>query len=384
MPTQNASHNPSIFRSKKIEPASILIADDNLINQELLKDVVVSLGHIPTTVSNGNDVLKHVDNDKPDMILLDLMMPEMNGFQVLKVLKSKGLLDELPVIVISSVEKLESIAACIRIGAKDYLVKPFDRILLQARIQASIEMRQTHNRLEKYYDLVTDFNEILERRVKKQVEEISQSHLGTIFAMSQLAESRDTDTGDHLERIREYCKQLCQILQMDKKYQSEITDQYIESIYIASPLHDIGKIGIPDNVLQKKGKLTDEEFSTMKKHTTVGANTLRKVNQKHPDNLFIRIGIEIAESHHEKWDGSGYPNGKENKSIPLSARILALADVYDALTTRRCYKPAFSHEKSTAIITEGKDKHFAPDIVDAFLESEYAFHQIKNQFRDGV
>jgi cyclic di-GMP phosphodiesterase len=384
MSTKNTLDNPSLFRSKRIEPASILIADDNLVNQELLKDVVVSLGHIPTVVNNGHDVIKHIEKDMPDMILLDLMMPKMNGFQVLKVLKSKGLLDELPVIIITSVDKLESIAACIRIGAKDYLVKPFDRVLLQARIQASIERKQTLKRLEQYYDLITDFNEILEQRVKKQVEEISQSHFETIFAMSKLAESRDTDTGEHLERIRAYCKLICRVLQKYTKFKFEITDQYIESIYIASPLHDIGKIGTPDNILLKEGKLTDEEFEHMKEHTTIGANTLREVHQQHPNNLFIRIGIEIAESHHEKWDGSGYPNGHKKKDIPLSARILALADVYDALTAKRCYKPAFSHEKSTAIIVEGREKHFDPDVVDAFLKCESTFHEIKNRYRDGL
>ncbi|TAJ82028.1 MAG: HD domain-containing protein [Gallionellaceae bacterium] len=220
---------------------------------------------------------------------------------------------------------------------------------------------------------IEEYNLHLEQRVKKQVGIITQAQTETIFALSKLAESRDPETGAHLERIREYCKLLASALSKHSQYSRTVNNDYIENLYIASPLHDIGKVSIPDHILLKPGRHTDEEFAIMKTHAVRGAETLRAVHQNNGNNSFVQIGIEIAESHHEKWDGSGYPYGLKGNAIPLSGRILALVDVYDALRSKRCYKESFSHEKSRAIIQEGEGKHFDPDIVSCFLEIENDF-----------
>lgn len=200
--------------------------------------------------------------------------------------------------------------------------------------------------------------------------------------MSKLAESKDPDTGAHLDRMREYCKLIATYLATRDSHRDQIDETFIASIYAASPLHDIGKVGVPDHILLKPGKLTKDEWEIMKQHPTIGADTLRAVYAQHPDNALLRAGIEIAEGHHEKWDGSGYPYGISGTAIPLSARILALADVYDALTSERCYKKAFSHSRCRDIICEGEGRHFDPVIVSAFLETESEFVKIRSEFRD--
>jgi putative two-component system response regulator len=223
---------------------------------------------------------------------------------------------------------------------------------------------------------------VLGERVRQQVKQITSTQMATIFAMSKLAESRDPETGAHLERMREYCKVLSEFLSKTQGHNSYIDQTFIDNIYAASPLHDIGKVGILDNVLLKAGPLDDEEWKLMKQHPIIGAETLRAVDSQHPGNEFIKTGIAIALYHHEKWDGSGYPHGLKGTDIPLEARILALGDVYDALTSKRCYKEAFSHEKSREIIMQSNDAHFDPAIVDAFLNIEDEFIRIRSFYQD--
>ena len=225
-------------------------------------------------------------------------------------------------------------------------------------------------------------NSSLYSRLKDTLSKLYKEHVGMTFAICKMAESRDPETGEHLERMREYCRIIAMHLQKQKKYQKIITDDYVEHIYIASSLHDIGKIGVPDNILQKPDKLTSEEFEIMKKHTIIGQKSLMDVDRLYPGNDFISMGVEIAATHHEKWDGSGYPAGLRGEDIPLAGRILALGDVYDALTSKRVYKEAFSHEKSCKIIVQARDSHFAPDIVDAFNAREKEFEKIKLAFRE--
>jgi putative two-component system response regulator len=212
-------------------------------------------------------------------------------------------------------------------------------------------------------------------------QQMSSAQLATLFARSRLAKSLDPETGEHLERMRSYCRILAEHLARDPRYAARITRDTIENLYHAAPLHDIGKVSVPDQILRKPGKLTDEEFEVMKTHTVEGARTLRTMDQQHPGNDFIRLGIEIAESHHEKWDGTGYPYGKAGTAIPLVGRIAALGDVYDALCSRRCYKPAMPPEQARAIIVEGKGKHFDPDVVDCFLAAEPEFLKVRARFQ---
>jgi putative two-component system response regulator len=308
-----------------------------------------------------------------DLVLLDVMMPGLNGYEVLQRMKTNGDTRNIPVIMISALNEIESIVRCIELGAEDYLPKPFDPVLLKARVGASLEKKRLRDQEVVHLHQIERYNLHLEELVAEQVRDISRAQIGTIFALSNLAESRDPETGEHLERVQEYCLALARELGKREKYAQVVTPAFIETLVAASPLHDIGKVGIPDHILLKPDKLTDEEFVVMKTHTTLGAATLRAVDEKHPGNNFIQVGIEIVENHHEKWDGSGYPYGRAGEAIPLSGRIVALADVYDALRSRRCYKPSFSHEKSRDIIVEGRGRHFDPDMVDCFLETQDEF-----------
>lgn len=211
--------------------------------------------------------------------------------------------------------------------------------------------------------------------VKEQVYEITDTHLAGIFSMAKLAESRDDDTGKHLERVRNFCRLLSERLGSHSRYEKEIDSGFTDNIFYASPLHDIGKASIPGRILVKRGRLTDEEFTIMKSHADQGARTLETFKRKYPGSKVLAMGITISRHHHEKWDGSGYPQGLTGEDIPLAARIMAVADVYDALRSTRCYKPAFSHEYSSGIIMQKSGSHFDPEIVNAFVNLQEEFNQ---------
>lgn len=363
-------------------PASILVVDDNEANRDLLARRLKQQGYQIVTANDGQQALDTLQNKATDLVLLDIMMPNVNGYQVLEQMKASPQLLHIPVIIISAIDEMDSIVRCIEMGADDYLSKPFNPVLLRARVTSSLERKRMHDIEEGYRRQLEDYNDRLEDRVREQVSEIAAAQLSTIFAMSKLAESKDPDTGAHLDRMREYCQILAQHLATLPAYNKVITRDFIDCIYAASPLHDIGKVGIPDHILLKTGSLTAEEWAIMKQHPLLGADTLRAVHDKHPNNSFIQMGIEIAQHHHEKWDGSGYPQGLHGPQIPLAARILSLADVYDALTTERCYKKAFDHPQSRHLILEGRGRHFDPDVVDAFISTEQQFISIKDTYHD--
>jgi putative two-component system response regulator len=361
---------------------SLLIVDDNEMNRDLLMRRLGNKGFQLATAVNGKQALELMAEHAFDLVLLDIMMPVMDGYETLEYMQQDPALRRVPVIMITALDDVDSAVRCIENGAADYLTKPFNPVLLKARVGACLERKRMSDREERYRVEIERNNETLSERVRLQIREISEAQLSTIFAMSKLAESRDPETGEHLERMREYCKVLSEQLSRMPKYRPLIDRNFVDNIYAASPLHDIGKVGVDDKVLLKPGKLTDDEWLLMRQHSVIGAETLREVDRQHPGNTFIRTGIEIAESHHEKWDGSGYPYGLSGEDIPLVARILALGDVYDALTSKRCYKEAFSHEKSRSIIEEGCGKHFDPDVILAFQETEDEFQRIRRDFVD--
>lgn len=362
--------------------ANILIVDDNSVNLKIINDLVLTMGYAPLMAENGLYALSALEKQDCDLVLLDICMPDMDGYQVLEYMKNDPNLCHIPVIMISALDDMESVVRCIESGADDYMVKPFNHTILRARIDACLWKKQMRDRESQYQGQIENFNIELQNRVSKQVFEITAAQRSTIFAMAKLAESRDPETGEHLLRIREYVKIICQRLCLLPKYATMIDDNFIENICAASPLHDIGKVGIPDGILLKRGKLTIEEFNIMKTHAGIGAETLREVNRLHPGNDFVRIGIEIAESHHERWDGTGYPHGLAREEIPLVGRILALSDVYDALTSKRCYKEAYSHDMSIEIIIDGRGKHFDPDVVDALVSTKKDFIRIREHYVD--
>jgi putative two-component system response regulator len=361
---------------------NILVVDDNSLNTEAITRRLERGGFHTFKAESGAQAFRILENFTVDLILLDVMMPEMDGYEVLERLKQTEKWLHIPVVMVSALEQQESVVRCIEAGADDYLTKPVNSVLLRARVNNSLNKKRLYDRDKQYRNELECYNQQLKHKVALQVKEITSAQMAMIFATSKLAESKDPETGAHLERLRVFCKVLCEYLAKDERHKALMTPEYIECIYAASSLHDIGKVGIPDSVLLKPGKLTDSEWEIMRGHTIIGANTLRAVIDKHPGNCFIRMGIEIAEAHHEKWDGSGYPYGLTGEAIPLAARILALADVYDALTSVRCYKAAFSHEQSRQIIVEGAGKHFDPVMVEAFLNCEDQFIRIKKEFKD--
>jgi len=355
--------------------SQILVVDDLEANRDMLSRRLRQLGHCVVTAASGREALGMLHENPCDMVLLDLMMPEMDGYEVLQAIKADSALLHLPVIMVSANDEMENVIKCIESGAEDYLPKPFNPVLLRARVEASLQKK-------KIFDREAQYQSELEERVRSQVKQITSAQLAAIFAMSKLAESRDTETGAHLERMREYCRALAQQLSKLEKYRKMLDAEFVEAIYAASPLHDIGKVGIPDQILLKAGKLNLAEWEVMKTHAAIGGKTLRAVDAQHPGNLLIRMGIDIAEGHHEKWDGSGYPNALRGESIPIAARILALADVYDALTSQRCYKQAFAHADALNIIGQGAGSHFDPEVVQAFLEIEAEFIRVRQCFKD--
>lgn len=357
----------------------ILIVDDQASIRELLSEYVALLGHRAVLAENGLSALVQMREKMPDLVLMDVMMPEMTGDEALEHMKADPVLRQVPVVMISAMDHMESVARCIAHGAEDYIVKPFEPEILKARIANCLEKKHLRDSQEALHHRVRDYNIRLEARVREEVRRTTEAQASIIFALSKLAESRDPETGEHLDRICAYCKVLASEL---SKQDKTISEEFIENVVLASPLHDVGKVGIPDHILLKPGKLSKEEFDIMKTHTTIGGDTLRSVSDRFPDNAFLQIGIAIAECHHEKWDGSGYPHGHEAQDIPLAARILALADVYDALTSKRVYKEAYSHEKSRAIVREGRGRHFDPNVVGAFDATEDEFRAVREETVD--
>lgn len=355
--------------------ATVMVVDDTPANLKLLEEMLRKRGYRVSEFPSGKLALRAASREPPELILLDIMMPDMDGFELCRRLKADETLKEIPVIFLSALDDVASKVKGFTQGGVDYITKPFQAEEVLSRVNTHLSLRRMRRELKKH-------NHYLEDLVREQVKEISDSQQATILALSKLAEYRDDETGRHIERTRTFCRRLAEKLRENSRYAGSITDAYIENIYHAAPLHDIGKVGIPDHILLKPGKLTPDEFTIMKTHTEIGARTLQRVRARYPQNAFVNIGIALARSHHEKWDGSGYPDGLAGEDIPLCARIMALADVYDALRSKRPYKEAFLHQKSCEIIRESAGTHFDPAVVDAFFSVESEFAEIHEHLKD--
>ncbi|MGD1069577.1 MAG: HD domain-containing phosphohydrolase [Bryobacteraceae bacterium] len=351
---------------------NIMVVDDQPVNLKLMEEVLSRQGYGVRSFPRGRLALAAAAQKPPDLILLDVTMPEMDGFEVCRRLRSDAALSAIPVIFLSALEETEDKLAAFRSGGFDYVTKPFEPEEIKARIETHLRLRDLQAAVERH-------NQELELVVERQVLEIASAQMATIFALAKLAESRDGVTGKHLERVQKLCRLLAVEVRKCSPYRAWITDDYVHDLYHASPLHDIGKVAIPDAILLKPGALTTEEFTVMQTHAALGAETLELVLERHPANGFVRMGIEIARSHHEKWNGSGYPDGLTGDEIPFSARIMAVADVYDALRSQRCYKEAQSHEESCDIIVQGSGNHFDPEVVRAFCNVREACKQVSEQ-----
>ena len=352
-------------------PADILIVDDTPENLRILEDLLRSEGYAARSVLDGASALAEASNTPPDLILLDIMMPTMDGFEVCRRLKQDAHLRNVPVIFLSALDAVSDKVKAFSVGAVDYVSKPFQFPEVLVRVQNHLRLRRLQLELEEH-------NRRLVELVSEQVREISDSQMATIFALAKLAESRDGETGKHIERVQLYCKLLAATLAELPAYSGRIEESFIENIFLASPLHDIGKVGIRDHILLKQGELTPDEFEEMKTHTTLGAQTLEAVRKRYPRNEFLRLGIEIARCHHERWDGKGYPAGLAGKGIPLAARIMAVADSYDAARSRRCYKPALSHAECRRTLAERSGTYLDPDVLQAFEDVQGLFEDVAN------
>lgn len=357
------------------EKYKVMIVDDTPDNIALFSELLKGEYQVRIAL-NGEKAIKLIKEDAPDIILMDVMMPVMDGYQTCRILKSEEKLKDIPVIFLTAKSEAEDENIGLSLGAVDYITKPVNPQIFLSRIRAQLSTKLAN-------DFLKNKNRYLEEEVTQRTKEVTTLQEITIMAMSALAEIRDNETGHHLQRTKLYARELSEALSRKEKYKELLDKRTIQKIVNAVPLHDIGKVGVPDSILLKPGKLTLEEFEIMKTHTTLGKEAIEKAEKMMdcPDD-FLRIPKEIVYCHHEKWNGSGYPRGLAGEEIPLSARIVALVDVYDALRSKRIYKPAYSHEEVQKIIKEERGRHFSEDFVDVFLELEEAFLRISDQYKD--
>ncbi|OGT57922.1 MAG: two-component system response regulator [Gammaproteobacteria bacterium RIFCSPHIGHO2_12_FULL_63_22] len=367
---------------------TVLIVDDTPQNITILGELLQPY-YAVRAANSGERALRAVHSDpRPDIILLDVMMPGMDGYEVLRRLHAEKETRNIPVIFVTAMDSTESEEHGLALGAVDYITKPIQPAIVLARVRAHLELKHARDRL-------ANQNEWLEREVARRMSENLLIQDLSMRALACLAEARDTDTGHHILRTQAYVELLAYQLEHHERFQDALASGRLERVVKAAPLHDLGKVGIPDAILLKPGRLTPEEFEVMKTHAAIGADAISKAMQ---DALaaadvgmaaqasgafaFLQVAREIALSHHEKWDGSGYPAGLAGDAIPAAGRLMALADVFDALTCRRVYKKPMTIDQATQIITEGRSTHFDPDVVDAYLACQERFAEIATRFAD--
>jgi putative two-component system response regulator len=365
--------------SNKDKP-TILIVDDTPDNIMLLSRLLKD--RYNTKVANNGSLALQIAQSTPglDLILLDVMMPGLDGYETCRQLKANPVTADIPVIFLTAKNQVEDEAMGLSLGAVDYIAKPISPPILFARVATQLTLLDARRQLQAH-------NENLEKLVQDRTAQLALMQEAIIMAMGTLAETRDnaavTKGDHHIRRTQHYVRALARHLQHHPRFATDLTDENIELLYRSVPLHDIGKVDIPDRILLKPGVLDREEFEVMKLHAVYGRDTIMLV-EKHigGTNGFLMFAREIAHSHQEKWDGSGYPDRLAGEQIPLSARLMAVADVYDALISRRVYKPAFTHQQALEVMRKGRGTHFDPDVLDAFFEIEGQFAAIAEEFRD--
>lgn len=348
---------------RRANGASVLVVDDTPENLRLLAQALSGAGFKVRAAPSGKAALDMAFEAPPELVLLDISMPEMDGYQVCEALCADPELARVPVLFISAMNDPDAKLQAFRRGGRDFVTKPFNVDEVVARVSTHVELRRLEAALEQH-------NAWLEQRVTEQVREISDSQVATIVALAKLSESRDDDTGMHVERIGRLATLLAGAARGRPGCQA-LDDRLLRVIGHAASLHDIGKVGVPDAVLLKRGRLDAAELALMRAHPAIGARTLEAVLRSYPQNELIQVGADIARSHHERWDGAGYPAGLAGSSIPLAARVVAVVDVYDALRSARPYKAAQSHQAAAQIVMESSGTHFDPELVAAFMAVEW-------------
>lgn len=330
----------------------VLVVDDDEVTAAILEHALIEFGYDVTVAHDGREAFQLIRSGEIRMVVSDWCMPEMSGLELCRRIRARAAGAYVYIILLTSNAQTRDVVAGLSAGADDYITKPFQPEELQVRL-----------------------------RVGERVLSLESRDL-TIFALAKLAESRDPDTGAHLERIREYCRIMAHELVSSGDAAEDVDGDFVQMMYLTSPLHDIGKVGIPDQILLKPGPLTDAEMAIMRRHTVIGGQTLDALVAAHPEARFLLLARDIAWTHHERFDGSGYPRGLVGRAIPLCGRIAALADVYDALTSKRVYKEALSHDTARDVICDGRGSHFDPRVVDVFLRHDQDFQRLQQALAD--
>lgn len=357
---------------------TILIVDDSPENLTVLSELLQPIYRVRAATSGRKALRIAVTAPRPDLILLDVMMPEMDGYQVFEQLRADPATCDIPVIFVTAMDNLEAELHGLDVGAVDYITKPVVPPIVLARVHTQLELKQAQ-------DWLRDQNGYLETEVAKRMAENELIQEVSIRALAHLAETRDPETGNHILRTQGYVQQLAMYLRTHPRFASTLNDHYIQLLARSAPLHDIGKVGIPDAILQKPGPLTPEEWKIMKTHAQLGSEAIELAERDAAESVeFLSLAKEIAHWHHEKWDGSGYPDGLAGDYIPVSARIMTLADVFDALISRRVYKDPMPYNEVRDIIAAGRGRHFDPDMTDTFLAHFSVFCGIADNHRDPI
>jgi putative two-component system response regulator len=350
----------------------ILVVDDSKADVMMISNMLSDYELL--IAFDGNEAMEIITSETGiDLMILDLNMPCMNGFEVLEALKADPVSRNIAVMILTNYDEVDHEIRGLELGAVDYIRKPLNIRALRKRIELHASLKNAHNLLELH-------NIALEKTVRDRTRECVITRDVTIHALLGLLEIRNIESSNHTKRTQWIMIALCYHLRQKDRFKCILTDEYINELFSTSPLHDIGKVGIPDSILLKPGRLTTDEFELMKKHTLYGVDALKYEDNELIDISFIKTASEIIGTHHEKFDGTGYPMGLKGKDIPLSGRLMAIVDVYDALVSTRVYKPAYSHAEAMQIIAEGKNRHFDPDIVDAFFEIEEDIKAIANKY----
>ena len=354
----------------------ILIVDDSPDNLIILSELLRPQYRV-LAANSGEGCLRVANSSpKPDLILLDVMMPGMDGYSVLARIKDSPVTRDIPVVFLTALADAGDEERGLKLGAADYITKPIMQTVVLARVHTQLEAKMAR-------DWLQDQNAALEAEVAHRMAENDLTQRVSIRALAHLAETRDPETGNHILRTQGYVQLLANLLQHHPRFAATLSDRYIDLLHRSAPLHDIGKVGIPDHILRKSGKLTPDEWAIMKTHAKLGSDAIEQAESDIEMPLaFLALAKEIAHWHHEKWDCSGYPDGLAGDAIPVSARLMAIADVFDALISKRAYKHAFSYEEARTIIADGRGRHFDPDATDAFLAGFAAFTAIADRYRD--
>ncbi|MGR8929607.1 MAG: HD domain-containing phosphohydrolase [Gammaproteobacteria bacterium] len=367
--------NPTVAANDPPQ-ATILIVDDDPSNLSALGSLLRPSYKVMAAPSGERALQIATGPNPPDLILLDVMMPKLDGYSVLKMLRGKPEACTIPVIFVTSLDTCEDEEHGLMLGAVDYIAKPYRPPIILARVRTHLELKHAR-------DLLAHQNAYLEAEVASRTRDIHLIQNVTINALAELAETRDPQTGYHIHRTQEYVRLLAKRLQKNPRFSELLTDKVVDLLTKSAPLHDIGKVGIPDQILLKPGKLTGDEWQIMKTHALLGSQAIERAARDAGQSVeFLNIAKQIAHYHHEKWDGNGYPEGLKSEAIPIPARLMAVADVFDALTTRRPYKTALPPQQVRDMIIAESGSHFDPDVVNAFLAGFDDFANVAQRYEN--